>query len=118
MKTRGLVVVDGWIVPEHPQYGRGVPDPLWARLKHAIAKAGLRDAYEADYRTEREHALSSLPSYPSEKYVHTATAEERLFRRWAERVCGPQERWPWESGWTEEAVDAFLVAPVVARSAA
>lgn len=116
MKTQGVAVVSGFVVPEWSQVGRGVPDPFWARLKHHIARAGLVDAYQADRLAERERMLASVPSYPSEKYVHTAEAEERLFRRWTERVVGPQALWPWERGWTEELVDSFLVAPA-ARAA-
>lgn len=115
MKTRGIDIVEGWIVVA---YGRGIPDPFWARLKHHVLAAGLVDAYREDYTAKRADVLASMPRFPSERDVHTACAEERLFRCWAERVAGPQALWPWERGWTEDLVDGFLSSPAKAREAA
>ena len=119
MKTRGLQIVEGYVMPETPQYGRGVPDQFWNRLKAHITKACLVDAYREDYQRERVGVLASVVACEGwSALVEYAEAEERLFRRWTERVVGPQSLWPWERGWTDEFVDSYLVAPATKREAA
>jgi hypothetical protein len=117
MKTQGLSISGGCLVIT---FGRGVPEPFWARLKHLLTKACLMDEFKADYARERATVkpLEEAGEMRSEWTIANANREERLFRRWVERVCGPQERWPWESGWTDDAVDSYLLAPAAKREAA
>jgi hypothetical protein len=103
MKTRGIVILDGSLIL--PVY-RSVPDAFWARLKHEIQKRYLVDEFKADRDAE-----GMLDGFVWEK-------EERLFRRWVERLGLASEPWPWERGWTEELVDSYLIAPVKALEAA
>ena len=93
MKTQGVTIVDGTIVVP---WGRAVIPAFWARLQHHIAKAGLVDEFAADrVRGEQGTGL------PWER-------EERLFRRWVERLDLVGPLWPWERGWTQEKADAYL----------
>jgi hypothetical protein len=117
VKTQGVGIEGGYLILRFPY---AVPEAFWGRLRHHLAKARLLEEFEADLRRERD-AVKPLPEADqmrSEWTIANADREERLFRRWVERVCGPQERWPWERGWTEEGVDAFLRQPVPAREAA
>jgi hypothetical protein len=102
MKTRGVEVVAGSIVL--PVY-RSVPDAFWARLKHEIQKRCLVDEFKADSAAEKQQDDSVWDR------------EERLFRRWVERLGLASEPWPWQRGWTEELVDSYL-QPEAARRAA
>ncbi len=109
MKTRGIELLEGGAILLAP--GRACPDPLWARLKHAIQRAGLVDAYKADFSTSRAKMLEDKQSAWEAPLAVEERHEAALFRRWAERVMGPQARWPWEAGWTEDEVDAYLTQP-------
>jgi hypothetical protein len=102
MKTRGVEVVAGSIVL--PVY-RSVPDAFWARLKHEIQKRCLVDEFKADHAQEAKRDGSVWDR------------EERLFRRWVERLGLASEPWPWQRGWTEDLVDSYL-QPEAARRAA
>jgi hypothetical protein len=115
MKTRGIEVVCGYLVIP---FGRGVPEAFWGRLKHAMTKAALLDAFRADYLSERECVrLARIATEGWESATQEADREEALFRRWVEKAVGPQELWPWSRGWTEELVDSYL-QPEAARRAA
>ena len=106
MKTQGLNVVDGYLVLV-PHLA--VPVQFWNRLKHEITKRGLLEELAADYRRERDAVVARREGCVGwEGRDEDWSREERLFRRWTERGCGPQSLWPWERGWTEEAVDAYL----------
>lgn len=103
MKTRGIDIVEGFLVLR--PY-RSVPDAFWARLQHVVAKARLSDEYRSDRMRSRDGEGSVWER------------EERLFRRWVERLAIPVALWPWERGWTEEAVDSYLLAQASAEVAA
>lgn len=114
MKTRGVEVVEGQIVIA---FGRGVPDAFWSRLKHEMQKGQRLEEFAAEYRAEREAARAERSATDGwSSATANADREERLFRRWVEKLGLPVERWPWERGWTEELVDAYL-EPVQARAA-
>jgi hypothetical protein len=109
MKTRGLEVYSGYLVPAPLSDGRpnasggSVPVQFWNRLKAAIDRAGLRDEYLAEYEAQRAIVEASPRSWCRE-----ADLEHALFRSWTLRVVGEQERWPWERGWSEADVDGYL----------
>jgi hypothetical protein len=120
MKTRGVELCEGGLVLP---FGRGVPDPFWERLRSLLAKAMLLDEHREDYARERaavreERRRGGGDAFTTGQAIEEANREERLFRRWVERLGIPVERWPWERGWTEEAVDSYLIAPVKALEAA
>lgn len=101
MKTQGITIVSGSIVMDFPQ---SIPPAFWARLKHAVDRAVLRPAFLSD-RAVFGAASADSPT-PWLK-------QEALFMRWYERLGFPKHIWPWERGWTEEAVDAYLQAAPV-----
>jgi hypothetical protein len=103
MKTKGIEIVEGGLIVP---VGRGVPDAFWGRLRLAVDRVCLGDEFQAD-----RLASAKGEGFPWDR-------EERLFRRWVERLGLASERWPWERGWTEELVDSYLIAPVKALEAA
>ena len=109
MKTQGLQVTEGFLV--FPAW-QVVPDQFWHRLKHALTKAGVIEDFRMDYR--RENATVALErklnGWTSSQRFAEFDRERDLFRRWVERVIGPQTLWPWQRGWTEELVDSYLEA--------
>lgn len=112
MKTKGIQLVDDGLVLT---FGRGVPDVFWNRAKHELAKAGLLDAFRQDFARERELVRAEVArgdGFSSGRAVVEATHEERLFRRWVQRLGLSVPLWPWERGWTEDLVDSYLVANV------
>lgn len=110
MKVLGVEVESGYLLFKDAQ---SVPAALWNRVKHAAAKAGLADELRADYVRERD-AVFAAP--PVGLFNLACQREQALFRCWVRRLFGEVERWPWEGGWTPEALDAYLAAP--ARRAA
>jgi len=113
MKTRGLEIHAGYLVPSRlpdgkPSMGGSfVPDQFWGRLKHALDRTGLRTEYLAEYGAARDRFVAQGDA--RDRHVE-ATAEMALFKRWTLRVIGPQRLWPWERGWTEADVDGYLMA--------
>lgn len=101
MKTQGIEIVEGLLIVP---YRKAVPPAFWARLRHHIAKASLNDDFAADHAHE-----SMSGGNPWDR-------EERLFRRWVERLELVGPLWPWERGWTVELCDSYLDAPA-ARAA-
>ena len=112
MKTRGLVVVSGYVAAESNAAAGSwegiVPIQFWNRLKSAIQRLGLVDEFKRD-RGDQAQWHGSVSAYGR---------EQRLFARWVRR-CGltvqpghfeGQELWPWTRGWTEELVDSYLSA--------
>ena len=103
MKTQGVTLVAGSIVCAYPET---IPSAFWARLKHAIDRAGLRAEFLADERASR-NASAERP-WP---------AAEALFMRWVTKLGLEAPRWPWERGWSESDVDEYLQAIPKARAA-
>jgi hypothetical protein len=103
VNTKGIELCEGGLIVP---IGRAIPDAFWGRLRLAVDRACLGDEFQTD-----RLASAQGEGFPWER-------EERLFRRWVERLGIPVERWPWERGWTEEAVDTYLIAPVKALEAA
>lgn len=93
MKTQGIEIIDGILVVP---YRKAAPPAFWSRLKHEIAKRGSLDAFQADLAEEAQRE-----GLPWER-------EERLFRRWVEKLGLSGPLWPWERGWTPTLVDAYL----------
>lgn len=117
MKTRGLEVVCGYLVGFEAD--RAIPRQFWHRLKAELSRRHLLDEFAADYRAEK----AAVHAQWAESVAYSTRAEdwareERLFRRWVERVVGPQAIWPWERGWTEELVDSYLEPVEAKREAA
>jgi hypothetical protein len=104
MKTKGVEVGEhGYLIFPDRQM---VQTPLWSRLKHAAAKAGLVDALAADYRAARSELEAGRAG--GWQTVHDEYAAEiRLYRDWVRRLHGEQEVWPWTGGWTEAMVDGY-----------
>jgi hypothetical protein len=117
MKTKGCEVWDGYLAAgfrsgDRWTPTRGVaPDALWNRLKQRVALAARVDEFKADEVRCRE-ALGD-------------EWEIGMWRLWVAKLGielpsshYPGERlWPWSRGWTEDAVDTYLAAPVAARAA-
>lgn len=104
MRTKGLMVVEGYICPESVESAKGyglVPAQLWNRLKHQIALARRMDEFKAE-------ALEAKPG--------GFDAERALFVRWCDRVgftppvghYPGQTLWPWNRGWTPDLLDSYL----------
>jgi hypothetical protein len=120
MKTRGVEVGEcGYLVRGQQVNGKWeplpgiVPPPFWSRLKDLVTKASRGEEYEADRARLLAANLGS-------------DAEVVLFRLWVGKLgvdLPPGHYpgtllWPWSRGWTEEAVDGYLAAPVVKAVAA
>jgi hypothetical protein len=116
MKTKGIEIVEGFLLVEP---GHAVPPPFWDRLRHEITKRGLMEEHRADFARERDavRVERKAGGFTSERSVAEADREERLFRRWVERLGLASEPWPWQRGWTEDLVDSYL-QPEAARRAA
>lgn len=115
MKTRGLDIVEGYLVLV-PHLA--VPVQFWHRLKHEMTKRGLLEEFAAEYRLERHMVQKRRESCVGwEGRDEDWAREERLFRRWVERLGFSVPLWPWERGWTEEAVDAYLSGPAQREAA-
>lgn len=108
MRTQGITIGEGggYLIL---QAGSGsIPPPFWSRLKHAITKAGLLDEFAAAYRADCDAIRESRKAGTSRLDVELA-AEDRLFRVWVWRLFGSGfDRWPWQGGWTQSEVDAYL----------
>jgi hypothetical protein len=119
MKTRGVEVgVCGYLERGREVGGKWeplpgiVPPPFWSRLKDQITKASRGEEYEAD----RARVLAEAGP----------DAEVVLFRLWVGKLgidLPPGHYpgtllWPWGRGWTDDAVDGYLVAPVAKAVAA
>lgn len=95
MKTQGIEIHDGYLVH------RGVndiPEPFWSRLKHAASKRQLADRLSADYGAWSQEPRGS----------RRIMAEHLFFKAWVSALFGGAGLWPWERGWTDELVDAYL----------
>jgi hypothetical protein len=113
MKIRGIDVHCGLLVFLDRQT---VPPAFWARLKHEAAKAKLLDALADDYRAERAK-VEAERQYGWQTVHDEFDAEQKFYRRWVERLHGPQDVWPWSRGWTDEMVDAYPVTAAVREAA-
>jgi hypothetical protein len=120
MKTRGVEVGEsGYLVRGHQVGGKWeplpglVPAPFWTRLRDLVTKTGRVEEYDAD----RARVLAG---------GHGIDAEVVLFRLWVGKLgidLPPGHYpgtllWPWSRGWTDDAVDGYLVASVAKREAA
>lgn len=111
MRTRGLEVHSGYLVPSRLPDGRPamagsfVPDQFWGRLKQHMTRAGVLDAFAAEYRQERDRFVAQGDA--RDRHFE-AGAEMALFKRWTLRVVGAQRLWPWDRGWATGDVDAYL----------
>lgn len=104
MRTKGLMVVEGYLCPESVESAKGyglVPAQLWNRLKHQITLARRMDEFKAEALEAKGAGFD---------------AERALFVRWCSEVGftpppGHYEGtalWPWNRGWTEDRLDAYL----------
>lgn len=95
MDTQGIDICHGYLVHRGVT---SVPEAFWARVKHRASKEGLLDALRA-----RWGAWTAEP-----RGSRRILSEHALYRAWVIRLWGEPERWPWEGGWTPDAVDLFL----------
>lgn len=104
MRTKGLMVVEGYLCPESVESARGyglVPAQLWNRLKHQITLARRMDEFKAEALAAKGEGFD---------------AERALFVRWCREVgftppaghYQGDKLWPWNRGWTPELLDSYL----------
>ena len=113
MKTKGCEVWDGYLASGWRRADGTwtptptlVPDALWARLKHRVSAAGR----VAEFKTDEARLRETLGNGHD--------LEVGMFRLWVGKLgldLPPGHYpgtllWPWSRGWTDEAVDAYLVA--------
>lgn len=126
MKTRGCEVWEGYLAAGFRRADgtwtpsrRAIPDAIWARLKHAIARACRRDEFMADELRANQRVADD------DRMLVAVDAEVRLFRLWVTKLgldlpaghYAGEALWPWSRGWTDAAVDSYLSEPARERAA-
>jgi hypothetical protein len=108
-------VSEGYLLVPFPL---AIPPEFWERLKARMTAEQLGE-FRGDYDRERALAVAARSTSTAWSPVDAELErEDRFFRRWAERVCGPQALWPWEQGWTAELAASYLLAPAAREGVA